>query len=246
MAWAPPRSRGLEPETVQRLDRYVCESLACPAAVARRGGVHVVATAERLKPAWLGYSLPVIAIAYPEGAAIAVRPDMAAPLRAAMGSDLKADRLDHAAVSRLRRHVERLVALAYVLGGDARAVDRASFIGSASEGRAERIDPADPAAAHIRHRFDGAVFGIRGPRGSLISWAALKLKSNDVWEVAVATEADYRARGYGRDVVSAATRHTLEQGRLCLYVHDHENTTSAFVARSLGYQTFAEIVLAEF
>ncbi len=86
---------------------------------------------------------------------------------------------------------------------------------------------------------------MRGPRGTLISWAALKRKSRDVWEVAVSTEADYRGRGYGREVVSAATRHTLDQGRLCAYVHDYENSTSAFVARSLGYQIYAEIVLAE-
>jgi predicted GNAT family acetyltransferase len=80
----------------------------------------------------------------------------------------------------------------------------------------------------------------------LISWAALKLKSEHVWEIAVATEADYRGRGYARDVVSAASRFTLEHGRLPIYIHDRDNGTSAFVARAAGYQLYAEIVLSEY
>jgi predicted GNAT family acetyltransferase len=98
----------------------------------------------------------------------------------------------------------------------------------------------------LRTRFDGAIFGIRGPRGRLLSWAALKLKSDRVWEIAVATEADYRGRGYARDVVSAATRYALEQGRTPIYIHDRDNGSSAFVARATGFQLYAEIVLSEY
>jgi predicted GNAT family acetyltransferase len=79
-----------------------------------------------------------------------------------------------------------------------------------------------------------------------VSWAALKLKSDEVWEIAVATEADYRRRGYARDVVAAATRFTLDHGRLPIYVHDRDNATSAFVARATGFQLYAEIVLSEY
>ena len=64
--------------------------------------------------------------------------------------------------------------------------------------------------------------------------------------MAVATEADYRGRGYARDVVSAATRYSIDQGKLAIYIHDRDNTTSAFVARSVGYQMYAEIVFSEY
>ena len=74
----------------------------------------------------------------------------------------------------------------------------------------------------------------------------MKHKSEHIWEIAVATEADYRGRGYARDVVSAAARYTLEQGRLPVYVHDRDNGTSAFVARAVGFQLYAEIVLSEY
>ena len=112
--------------------------------------------------------------------------------------------------------------------------------------RAELLGEDDTAALHLRTRFDGAIFGVRGPRGRLVSWAALKLKSDDVWELAVATEADYRGRGYARDVVAAATHYTLEQGRLPIYIHDRDNGTSAYVARAVGYQLYSEIVLCEY
>jgi predicted GNAT family acetyltransferase len=87
---------------------------------------------------------------------------------------------------------------------------------------------------------------VRGPHGRLISWAALKLKSARVWEIAVATATDYRGRGYARDVVALATRHTLDAGRIPIYIHDEDNGSSRFVARAVGYQLYAEIVFVEY
>lgn len=112
--------------------------------------------------------------------------------------------------------------------------------------RAELITHEDTAALHLRTRFDGAIFGVRGPHGRLVSWAAIKLKSDAVWELAVATEPDYRGRGFARDVVAAATRFTFDQGRLPIYIHDRDNGTSAFVARAVGFQLYCEIVLCEY
>ena len=112
--------------------------------------------------------------------------------------------------------------------------------------RAELVGDEDPAALHLRTRFDGAIFGVRGPHGRLVSWTALKLKSERVWELAVATEAEYRGRGYARDTVAAAAKYALEQGRLPIYIHDRDNGSSAYVARATGFQLYAEVVLAEY
>lgn len=237
---------GLAPASLERLSRYTADLLGCTPGPAHIRGVHVWASRLRTLPGWLGYVFPVIAIAHDAGAVVAARPGLVQELRMAMGSDLLPRTLDAPARRRLHRHVRRLLPNAFTLCGDVRAVDAEAFQPSATAQRAEPIPVEDPAAASIRSRFDGAVFGVRGPRGTLVAWAALKLKSADVWEVAVATEADYRGRGYGRDAVSAATRYALEQGRLCLYVHDEENRSSAFVARSLGYRFYAGTVLAEY
>jgi predicted GNAT family acetyltransferase len=154
--------------------------------------------------------------------------------------------LDGPAFRRLWRAIQRCASNAFTLAGDFRAADTSTFTPSSTEDRAEHIAEDDPAALHLRTRFDGAIFGVRGPHGRLVSWAALKLKSDRVWEIAVATEADYRGRGFARDVVSAAARFTLDMRRLPIYIHDRDNGTSAFIARAIGFQLYAEIVLSEY
>ena len=231
---------------MKRLDLYAASVFGCSADLARAGGTHVVPSADRARPSWKGFTLPVIALAFPQGAVVATRPDLVDQLKEVMGSDLHLATLDPAALTRLHRRLRTIVPHAFTLGGDVRAADESCFQPSARQERAEQIPWDDSAALHLRTRFDGELFAVRGPRGNLVSWAALKLKAQDVWEIAVATESDYRGRGYARDVVSAATAFGIEQGRTLLYIHDHDNGSSAFVSRSLGFQRYAEIALAEY
>lgn len=102
----------------------------------------------------------------------------------------------------------------------------------------ERLACDDPQAEGLREHFDGPIFVARASGGKIASWAAIKLKSDDVWEIAVTTEDEYRGRGLAKVVVSAATQHILESGRVPMYVHDHSNQPSAKVARALGYEEF--------
>ncbi len=242
----PATSNRLSPSTLETLDSYAEQVLTCPPTLARRGGVHIVSVAARGLPGWHGYILPIVGLSFAPGAVLACRPDLVETFRRQLGSDSRLPYLDGPAFRRVVRSIQRTLPHAFTLGGDLRAVDRATFTASASEERAELVDAADAAALHLRTRFDGAIFGVRGPHGRLLSWAALKLKSEAVWEVAVATEADHRGRGYARDVVSAATRFVLDRGKIAIYIHDRDNTTSAFVARALGYQMYAEMVFGEY
>jgi RimJ/RimL family protein N-acetyltransferase len=242
----PVTSNRLPSTAVRALDTYAETVLSCPPAVARRGGVHVVADARRGLPAWHGYTLPIVGLSFAPGAVIACRPDLAEQLQAELGSDSHLQYLDGPAFRRVWRAVQRCSPHAFTLAGDFRAADAATFSPSSSMQRAEHIADDDAAALHLRTRFDGALFGVRGPHGRLVSWAALKVKSDRIWEIAVATEADYRGRGFARDVVSAATKFTLDQGRVPIYIHDRDNSTSAYVARAVGFQLYAEIVLSEY
>jgi GNAT superfamily N-acetyltransferase len=236
----------LAPATLEVLDGYAERTLACPPSAARAGGVHLLAARERGLPGWHGYTLPIVALSFSSGAVIACRPDLVERLGTEMGSDRELPSLDPAALRRLLRSVRRVLPNAFTLAGDLRAADADSFLGSQHIERAELIPRDDPSALHLRNRFDGEVFGVRGPRGRVISWAALKLKSATVWEIAVATEADYRGRGFARDVVSAAARYALDHEKIPIYVHDRDNSTSAFVARAVGFPMYAEIVLGEY
>jgi GNAT superfamily N-acetyltransferase len=231
---------------VRLLDAYSEQVLTCSPKLARGGGVHLLSVPARGLPSWHGYVLPIVGLSFAPGAVVACRPDLLDRLRRELGSDEHLPYLDGPGLRRLLRAIQRTAPHAFTLAGDLRAVDGATFAPSRTAQRAEHIGEEDAAALHLRTRFDGAIFGVRGPHGRLVSWAALKLKSPRVWEVAVATEADYRGRGYARDVVSAATAFALEQGKVAIYIHDRDNTTSGFVARALGYQIYAEIVFSEY
>jgi GNAT superfamily N-acetyltransferase len=231
---------------MRTLDAYAGAALACPPRLARGGGVHVLAEPARGLPVWHGYTLPIVGLSFAQGAVVACRPDLLDKLESELGSDVQRSELDGPAFRRLWRAIQRCAPNAFTLAGDFRVADSTTFLPSSTEHQAEHIAADDPTALHLRTRFDGAIFGIRGPHGRLVSWAALKLKSERVWEIAVATEADYRGRGFARDTVSAAARFTLDQGRLPIYIHDHDNSTSGFVARAVGFQLYSEIAFCEY
>lgn len=190
--------------------------------------------------------MPIVGLSFAPGAVVACRPDLVDRLLAELGSDVHQPYLDGPAFRRLWRAVARCAPNSFTLAGDLRAAAASTFAPTPTMQRAELMVEDDTAALHLRTRFDGAIFGMRGPRGRLVSWAAIKVKSDAVWELAVATEPDYRGRGYARDVVAAAAAYTLEQGRLPVYIHDRDNGTSAFVARAVGFQLYCEIVLCEY
>ena len=228
------------------LDAYAEHILACPPGLARGGGVHILSEPRRGLPAWHGFTMPIVGLSFAQGAVIGCRPDLVDRLRGELGSDIRQPYLDGPAFRRLWRAVARCAENAFTLAGDFRAASRSTFVPTPSMERAELLAVDDTAALHLRTRFDGPIFGVRGPRGRLVSWAAIKLKSDSVWELAVATEPDYRGRGFARDVVAAATQYTLEQARVPIYIHDRDNGTSAFVARAVGFQLYCEIVLCEY
>jgi GNAT superfamily N-acetyltransferase len=100
------------------------------------------------------------------------------------------------------------------------------------------LPPDDLHADWYRLHFDGPVFVARNDMGSIVSWAAIKCKSDHVWEMAVSTDAAYRGRGLARSVVSHATHAALDAGKLPLYLHEISNTASARVCGALGYQPY--------
>jgi GNAT superfamily N-acetyltransferase len=228
------------------LDAYADGVLACPPELARRGGVRLRSESRRGLPAWHGFTMPIVGLSFAPGAVVACRPDLMNRLRGELGSDVHKSSLDGPAFRRLWRAVARCAPNAFTLAGDFRAASASTFTATPTMERAELLAEDDTAALHLRTRFDGAIFGVRGPHGRLVSWCAIKVKSEQVWELAVATESDYRGRGYARDVVAAAARHTLDEGRLPIYIHDRDNGTSAFVARATGFQLYCEIVLCEY
>jgi GNAT superfamily N-acetyltransferase len=229
---------------VSRIDAFHALELGCNASLFGEPGVHVLPSERRTRPGWGGYTVPVLALATAAGGIVSARPDLLDRVKAGLGPGAFDRPLGVAEFTRLH-HVARLaIPYAYSLSGHVLYTDTASFRPRPS--RAVRLDRRDPRGTDLRRRFDGEVFVVFSVRGEIASWSAIKLKSDDVWEIAVVTEAPFRGQGLAKEVVSAATQYILEQGRLALYVHDRTNLASARVCRSLGYVEYAEEFFSEY
>lgn len=229
---------------IDQLDRFHAVELDCDLTLLRQPGVHLVASPRRTRPGWGGYTIPVFALATPRGGVVSIRPDLVESARHELADADRARPLTDPHFERLRRLARRAVPYVYSLSGYALYCDPSVF--RPHREPAERLEPTDRRGYDLRRRFDGDIFVVDGARGEIAAWAAIKLKSDEVWEIAVVTEAAYRGRGYAKRVVSAATRHILDQGRLALYVHDRANHASARVCRSLGYIEYAEEFFCEY
>jgi len=229
---------------VERIDAFHALELGCNLSLFEEPGLHVLPSERRTRPGWGGYTVPILALSTVSGGIVSARPDLLDRVRTAMGPVAPDRPLGAAEFTRLH-HVARLaVPYAYSLSGHVLYTDAEHFRPRPS--RAVRLDRSDVRGTDLRRRFDGEIFVVWSVRGEVASWSAIKLKSRDVWEIAVVTEAPYRGQGLAKEVVSAATAYILEQGRLALYVHDRTNLASAKVCRSLGYVEYAEEFFSEY
>jgi RimJ/RimL family protein N-acetyltransferase len=229
---------------VSRIDAFHAVELGCNPSLLREPGVHVLPSERRTRPGWGGYTVPILAMSTLTGGIVSARPDLLERVRSGL-MPVQADRpLGVADFTRLH-HVARLaVPYAYSLSGHVLYTDFDHFRPRPT--RATRLERNDPRGTDLRRRFDGEIFVVWSVRGEIASWSAIKLKSDDVWEIAVVTEAPFRGQGLAKEVVTAATTHILEQGRLALYVHDRTNLASAKVCRALGYVEYAEEFFSEY
>lgn len=225
-----------------RLDRYWEAELGCQPEGLYAGEVQVVSPPHRHDPRWMGWLVPLeciaVAAAPPGAGVISVSPHLATALRDFLAYPAtREDCLPPEGRAMFRFAREHLpsgsVKVNHILQCTAETFQPAPEILPIT-----MVQPGEILSNWFRQHFDGPVFAARNEHGNMVSWAALKLKSHDVWEMAVVTEAPYRGRGLARSVVSRATAFTLEHGRLPIYLHDISNDPSAHVCRALGYQFY--------
>jgi len=76
--------------------------------------------------------------------------------------------------------------------------------------------------------------------GQVVSYADVQRRNDAVASLGVWTDPEFRNRGMGRSVVSAATRHLLASGRVAIYITARDNLASLSLCQALGYQKFGE------
>lgn len=223
-----------------RLDCYWAEELGCAPEALYDGGLTLCAPAHREGPRWMGWLIPLECIvldrARPGAGVISVTPTVAGELSrylATPGLDVLPPRGEALAPFARAHFPHAFTRVHRIL-----RCDHAGFTPAPEVFPVSLLPDDDLHASWYRLHFDGPIFVARDPHGSIASWAAIKCKAPDVWEMAVVTEARYRGRGLARSVVGCATRAALDAGKVPLYLHDVANRASALVCGALGYRPY--------
>lgn len=223
-----------------RLDRYWAEELGCTPDALYQEDVTVCAPEHRAWPRWMGWLVPLECIvvdhAPPGAGVISITPplldDLAAYLRRCQTACLPP--AGTALSLFLRAHFPQ----GYPKIHRVLRCEPATFTPAPEILPISLLEPDDIHASWYRLHFDGPVYVARNEKDTIVSWAAIKCKSPDIWEMAVVTETKYRNLGLARSVVSRATIATLDAGKVPMYLHDLSNTASSRVCQSLGYQPY--------
>lgn len=221
-------------ESTLQLERFFGRELGVAPEQLSTPGIHLLASPRREAESWCGYQLPVIYVERRGSAVLSVSARLLPEARWLL--EQRAEGVQAA---------RELLTLAASLYRSAKLLDGHGLYCEPEGFQPQRTVPIEKLLPHapewelMREHFDGPIFVTRGPDGEVASWAAVKLKDEHVWEIAVTTEEGYRGRGLAKAVVSAATEYILDCGRVPLYVHNGTNIASGRVARALGYQRFA-------
>lgn len=229
---------------IDLLDSFYSSEVGCEPELFYESGVHLVASQQRVGAAWGGFTKPVLALARQQSLAVSFRPDLESRILMELTSGGDGALSVWSRFERLRRVCQRAVPYGFLLSGHSMYCGRSTF--RPASNRTVPLARDDPRGQVLRSRFDGEIFVVFGPRGAIASWSAIKVKSDQVWEIAVVTESAYRGRGLAREVVSAATAHILDHGRVPLYIYDRSNVASGKVCRSLGYQEYGQEFFCEY
>lgn len=228
--------------TTTSLDQYWADELGCHPDDLYRDGLTLTTPAHRAAPRWMGWQIPLECVALVESTAdsgvISINPQYGEELHRFL-TPVRPGRCylpprGHELTSFIGRHLPHS-------GPKYHSIlhcDAASFRPAVPVSKVEELSADDINMPWYRLHFDGRIFVTRNKSQSIVSWAAIKMKSPQVWEMAVVTEAAYRGLGLAQCVVSAATRATLEADKTPLYLHDITNIASAHVCRALGYQLY--------
>ena len=228
--------------TTDALDRYWAHELGCSPGALYDGGIAICAPIHRADPRWMGWLVPLECVtldgAAPGTGIISVSPTLANPIASVFDPNAAAAEylppesrsMFRFVRSHLSPHCPKIHRILHC--------QAEGFIPAPEVFPIDDLSASDLHADWFRLHFDGPIFVARDERGSIASWAAIKCKSDNVWEMAVMTEAHQRCRGLARSVVSRATQAAFDAGKTALYLHEITNHASSKVCRSLGYQPY--------
>jgi GNAT superfamily N-acetyltransferase len=215
------RGRQLKlPKLAGRLERHLAGWLG---AWPPTGGLTIVGSIHRVRPAWDGKIYPVAGVETPEGTVLSVPPDVVEATRAA-GDDL----------------VAIGAALPAIVGRPDARFGRGVFrwchqLLDDTDPDAVWLPPDDERVPPWLAVFNGDVLVHLDDDGRYGAGVGRKMHDAYGHELSVATEERLRGRGLARRLVAQAARRVADEGAVGTYLHDPSNAASARVAEAAGF-----------
>ena len=219
--------------SIDVLDEHYAEALGCKAEDLNSGELTVVAKDPRDIKFARGVPLVVFSIGKKDGAVISVRPDLEPVVQKAL-ANARASGLDDRTCDAV---AESGVDAGVWFRGYRLYCEPRGFV-DRTIGTVRDVTVEDEHALQLHRKWGGRVLGqIEG--GAVVSWAAVKVLSDVVWDLSVETLPEYRGRGFAKSALSAALRLIFDNGKLAAWGCDRDNAASLATARSLGFVDYA-------
>lgn len=212
--------------------------------------LQVVGTATRDRPGWDGQVRRLVGATRPDGAGtVAVAPDLATPVAAALGPDAMFDDVLDRATARAVGEV--VAGEGAVLGaGVLRWLTSARGVHEVDERddgyTTVWLDHTDPRVPAWLHPFGGRALLALDADGAYAAGVGVKRHDRSGHELSVVTDEAHRGRGLARRLVAEAARHELALAPVVTYLHARDNVASARVADAVGFHDHGWHVLGVF
>ncbi|MCC6483263.1 MAG: hypothetical protein IT209_00320 [Armatimonadetes bacterium] len=220
---------------IRVLDEHHASLLGCSAEDLRSGELRVVKSPHRNIRIAKGCPLPAFAMDTGEGTLYSVRPDLCEAVSDAVRSS---QNLNEVTCQRVETALAGWVSEVEWFRGVRLWLDTQHFIDCQKNGVVD-ISESHATGKNLRRIWGGPVFA-HLIDGAPVSWAAVKLIGQKVWDVGcVETLPGFRGQSYARSVVSVALKYIFDAGRLACWGTDADNAASLRTARALGFQRYA-------
>lgn len=225
-------------DPIELLDRYYASQLGCTPEQFNSGEVIIIPNENTAAIRFAkGSSLLIYAMSKDRGTIITARPGIAEEVSRCIRdaqpdqtlTDEFCDTIEHCLRTKLRA--------SYWFRGYRLYCEPESFR-DCSFGEVRDISDEDETAWQMQDTWGGPVFG-QIVEGKPVTWCAVKVLSDIVWDLSIETLPEYRGQGYAKSTVSVAVKHCFSCGRLVGWGCDRDNTASLKTALAVGFKHYA-------
>jgi len=227
---------------LEKLKRGYSKLLGVDPQVFGRPGFVLVETVLREQPEWANWILPLWLFKLQSTVICSVAPRYAARARAAFAEWQPPSLLTPEALAPARWVIDAPPAdtLEWVQA-ELLYYPHAEPPQQSETHHVEQLHAGAEGSERLLRTFDGGIFAVRAPDGTLAAHAAIKNKGI-LRELAVGTDEPYRRTGMGKAVVSHAVAHIVGAGQVAVYWPDSlSNRASYALASSVGFEKVAEM-----